>query len=299
MPPGMPPGLPPGIPPGIPGGMMPGSGAAPLPPGLFQGGAPPFGKDFKMPEGFKWPEGVKPPAGFPGADGAGAGAAAGDSSSGGGGSGGAGTGADDHGHGVLSRPGRIAEEDLPPRIPLAPYPLTDAQRHYYAALGGTGKAPSEEGIEPAPKDPKRARALVVICYNRPDYLRRTLNAVATRMPSFNRPHIYVSQDGDVASVTDVITEFASTFASRHPDVPFRHIRHPAGALRGDNVPQWATGYYKLSQHFGWALTKLFDEMGHPRVIVLEDDLEIAVDFFDFFSAVEPLLDTDPNLLGAR
>ncbi|RYG49891.1 hypothetical protein EON67_06270 [archaeon] len=29
------------------------------------------------------------------------------------------------------------------------------------------------------------------------------------------------------------------------------------------------GYYKLSDHFKWALSHLFDTQGHPRVITLE------------------------------
>ncbi len=193
-----------------------------------------------------------------------------------------------------------------------PYPLSDDQRRYYAQVTPGSPSPSVasgEGIEPSPKNPRNARALLIICYNRPEYLTRTLQSVHDRLPLFNRPHIYVSQDGDVASVTRVIADFAAKFKANHPDVPFNHILHPANdasssssaALRGGAPaappPAWATGYYKLSQHFRWALNKLFEEVHHPRVIILEDDLEIAVDFFDYFSAMEPLLDTDESLLA--
>lgn len=34
-----------------------------------------------------------------------------------------------------------------------------------------------------------------------------------------------------------------------------------------------------------------------QVIVLEEDLEIAPDFFNFFGALAPLLDTDPTLMA--
>jgi hypothetical protein len=40
------------------------------------------------------------------------------------------------------------------------------------ASGGVGSS-----VEPAPRDPSVARALLVICYNRPEYLRRTLTSV--------------------------------------------------------------------------------------------------------------------------
>jgi alpha-1,3-mannosyl-glycoprotein beta-1,2-N-acetylglucosaminyltransferase len=102
-------------------------------------------------------------------------------------------------------------------------------------------------------------------------------------------------------VAAVIADFARAFAQRHPDVPFARLQHPAGALRGsrDGPPKaWETGYFKLAQHFGWALGELFEARGHPRVIVLEDDIEVAVDFFDMFSAMEPLLEADRTLLGA-
>lgn len=35
-----------------------------------------------------------------------------------------------------------------------------------------------------------------------------------------------------------------------------------------------------------------------RVIVLEEDLQIAPDFFEFFAAVAPLVDSDPTVSDA-
>ena len=34
-----------------------------------------------------------------------------------------------------------------------------------------------------------------------------------------------------------------------------------------------------------------------RVIILEEDLEISSDFFEFFAALSPMIDTDDSLLG--
>jgi hypothetical protein len=55
-------------------------------------------------------------------------------------------------------------------------------------------------------------------------------------------------------------------------VHLRHAQDPSNAAR-----QWG-GYYALAQHFGAALGRVFGDpdKGHPRVIILEDDLEIAV-----------------------
>lgn len=70
---------------------------------------------------------------------------------------------------------------------------------------------------------------------------------------------------------------------RAPDVPVTHLQHtqdPSNAAR-----QWG-GYYALAQHFGWALGQVLGAPGggdngsgrppHPRAIVLEDDLDVAV-----------------------
>lgn len=155
-------------------------------------------------------------------------------------------------------------------------------------------------VEASPVSPSSARALLVICYNRPAYLKRTLRAVLSRLPTYDRPHVYISQDGEDREVTAAIGELAGEFAAQAPDVPFTHWHHPpvTPKLRGGGaVDGWAVSYYKLAQHFGWALDRLFSERNHPYVIVLEDDLEVAVDFFQYFSAMAPLLDADDTLLA--
>jgi alpha-1,3-mannosyl-glycoprotein beta-1,2-N-acetylglucosaminyltransferase len=157
---------------------------------------------------------------------------------------------------------------------------------------------NQQDIEPAPQSTMNARALLIICYNRPDYLTRSLNEVLQRLPSYNRPHIYISQDGNDKSVTDVINQFSKLFLLSAKDVPFTHLVHPTPVkLRGNPSQQWEMGYYKLSQHFEWALGEVFSR-GHPRTIVLEDDISVGIDFFDYFSNIESILDTDHSVLAA-
>ena len=162
--------------------------------------------------------------------------------------------------------------------------------------GGGGSGGNALPIEPAPADPASARALLVICYNRPAYLTRTLAAVLARLPRYNRPHVVVSQDGSDAAVTAVVKDFQQRFAAAAPDIPFTHWLHPAGSAVVPAGQSQYAGYYRLAQHFGWALGRLF-AAGHPFVIVLEDDLEVAVDFFDYFTATEALLAGDESLLA--
>ncbi len=72
------------------------------------------------------------------------------------------------------------------------------------------------------------------------------------------------------------------------------------------------GYLKISRHYKWALTQVFDEMDYNHVIIVEgkeqrlqwkrchypppstDDLEIAPDFFSYFSSLLPVLTSDPQ-----
>ena len=36
----------------------------------------------------------------------------------------------------------------------------------------------------------------------------------------------------------------------------------------------------------------FQDLGHSQVIIVEDDLEVAPDFFDYFEATLPILNAD-------
>lgn len=114
----------------------------------------------------------------------------------------------DHAAGAWSEPSGAVSPDAPLETVSKP-----AERHVPALTPPTSSR-FPAGIEPAPADPRQARALLVICYNRPDYLRRTLSSVLERLPAYNRPHVYISQDGEVPGVTAVIKEMQQAFAQR-------------------------------------------------------------------------------------
>ncbi|CAM9982748.1 unnamed protein product, partial [Hapterophycus canaliculatus] len=135
---------------------------------------------------------------------------------------------------------------------------------------------------------------------RPEYLERTLRAVAEYHPGSSRGAAYaipvvVSQDGTSQRVADVISKFKTSMAGRSYVI---HIQHEP--TRGESRP-----YYKLSAHYKWALSQAFDELERAgynwalkdKVIILEEDLEIAPDFFEYFSATAPLLDQDETLMA--
>jgi len=152
--------------------------------------------------------------------------------------------------------------------------------------------------------------LIIASANRPDYLQRTLAAVVQYYPysSSSSVSVVVSEDGNNPKVADVVRAAKEELIRKSPSsiwskqhISFNHIHHPASPdLQNRN------GYYKLSSHFKWALTEAFSgeavvpklDVPVGRVIILEEDLEIAPDFFEFFGAMAPLVDSDPTLLCA-
>jgi len=135
-------------------------------------------------------------------------------------------------------------------------------------------------------------ALLVICSNRPQYLERSLSYVIDYHPGESLP-IFISEDGKSDQVFDVIQKARIKLEARGlTSVPLTHILHPT---TGEYYPD---GYYKLATHFKWALTQVFNSKNIKRVIILEEDLQIAPDFFEFFASTLTMLDNDNTLLTA-
>ncbi|XP_075587584.1 alpha-1,3-mannosyl-glycoprotein 2-beta-N-acetylglucosaminyltransferase [Dermatophagoides farinae] len=65
-------------------------------------------------------------------------------------------------------------------------------------------------------------------------------------------------------------------------------------LKGKNQKKFK-GYYKISRHYGWALNYTFNTLNYDTVLIVEDDLDIAPDFFEYFLALYPILRSDPSL----
>lgn len=55
------------------------------------------------------------------------------------------------------------------------------------------------------------------------------------------------------------------------------------------------GYVRIAQHFGFVMRKMFDSFGFEAVIFVEEDMEVAPDFFSYFGAMMPLLQQDKDL----
>ncbi|KAJ7555204.1 hypothetical protein O6H91_05G026200 [Diphasiastrum complanatum] len=124
--------------------------------------------------------------------------------------------------------------------------------------------------------------------NRADYLERTITSVLRyHVPFASKFPLFISQDGDDKSVRMKARSFYQFSHMQHIDPDPPKSNHP-----GENI-----AYYKIARHYKWALTQLFDKQNFQRVIILEDDMEISLDFFDYFEATAPLLDQDSSLVA--
>jgi len=120
-------------------------------------------------------------------------------------------------------------------------------------------------------------------------LRRTLDSLWSTQPTGRTIPVFVSQDGDHAGVSDVIRTYPRPIT--HLTFLFQEI------ITNDPLYKPHKTYFKIAQHYRIALDKVFDK-GFDRVIIIEDDMEFAPDFFSYFEAVAPIVESDSSLLCA-
>ncbi|XP_020530022.1 alpha-1,3-mannosyl-glycoprotein 2-beta-N-acetylglucosaminyltransferase isoform X2 [Amborella trichopoda] len=131
-------------------------------------------------------------------------------------------------------------------------------------------------------------AVVVMACNRPDYLERTIQSILKYHKSVaSKFPLFVSQDGTHETVKSKALSYDQVTYMQHIESsPIRTER-----------PGELIAYYKIANHYKWALHRLFDEYNFSRVIILEDDMEIAPDFFDYFGAASLLLEKDNTIMA--
>jgi len=134
--------------------------------------------------------------------------------------------------------------------------------------------------------------LLIFTFQRADYLERSLTEIFENIPTtchIGCP-VIISQDGDIQAVTEVI----KSFQSRYKNIPVIHLKHK-------KVGAGLTGYQALGTHYQWGLSTTFAGIeNYPkpeRLIILEEDLLISHDFFDYFANMAHYLDKDESLLA--
>ncbi|GJP31433.1 hypothetical protein CLOM_g12263 [Closterium sp. NIES-68] len=131
-------------------------------------------------------------------------------------------------------------------------------------------------------------AVVIMACNRVDYLDRTIQSVLLHHKGLDTKFpLFISQDGTNAGVKERAKQAQQ----------FTYLQHIEAAPPRMNNPGENIAYYRIAEHYKFALTELFDRRQFPRVIILEDDMELAPDFFDYFEATSNLLDVDESILA--
>ncbi|XP_064595956.1 alpha-1,3-mannosyl-glycoprotein 2-beta-N-acetylglucosaminyltransferase-like isoform X1 [Liolophura sinensis] len=116
---------------------------------------------------------------------------------------------------------------------------------------------------------------------------KSLDLLLRLRPSADRFPIIVSQDCGHTQTAKVIQAYGSQV---------KHIQQPD--LSDIVLPpkeKKFKGYFKISRHYKWALNQIFHTFNYSAVIVVEDDLYVSPDFFEYFAATYPYLHEDPLL----
>ncbi|XP_021170763.1 alpha-1,3-mannosyl-glycoprotein 2-beta-N-acetylglucosaminyltransferase b isoform X2 [Fundulus heteroclitus] len=140
----------------------------------------------------------------------------------------------------------------------------------------TTPAPSPEFIIP----------ILVIACDRVT-VKRSLDRLIMYRPSAELYPIIVSQDCGHAETARVISSYGEQVT---------HIKQPElSDIKVRPEHRKFQGYYKIARHYRWALNQVFHTFSQSTVVIVEDDLEVAPDFFEYFRALYPILRSDPTL----
>jgi len=116
---------------------------------------------------------------------------------------------------------------------------------------------------------------------------RALDLLLTYRPSKEQFPIIVTQDCGHKETREVIQGYGDqVIYIQQPDLSDPVVPSKEKKFKG---------YFKIARHYGWALNQTFTQMGYEQVVIVEDDLEISPDFFEYFTATLPILRADKSL----
>ncbi|XP_020280160.1 alpha-1,3-mannosyl-glycoprotein 2-beta-N-acetylglucosaminyltransferase [Pseudomyrmex gracilis] len=129
-------------------------------------------------------------------------------------------------------------------------------------------------------------AILVVSCNRVT-VGRCLDQLIKLRPNKEQFPIVVSQDCDHRQTAEVIARYGNELLHvKQPDQSDIEIPPKEKKFRG---------YFKIARHYKWALNKVFVNLGYSTAIIVEDDLDIAPDFYEYFLGTYPLLVNDTSL----
>jgi alpha-1,3-mannosyl-glycoprotein beta-1,2-N-acetylglucosaminyltransferase len=140
-------------------------------------------------------------------------------------------------------------------------------------------------------------SVLILCYNRPQYLDRTMRSLFS-LPQAKHANIFISQDGNHQAVTDVITKWTN-LKHNVKHLRFNYDEDKWGSSKNPNYVSgmYSNAYFKISAHYFFALDSVFSSDNTiSEIIILEDDMELAIDFFPYFTNMRKLLEQDSSIL---
>uniref|UniRef100_A0AC35UEN7 Alpha-1,3-mannosyl-glycoprotein 2-beta-N-acetylglucosaminyltransferase n=1 Tax=Rhabditophanes sp. KR3021 TaxID=114890 RepID=A0AC35UEN7_9BILA len=124
--------------------------------------------------------------------------------------------------------------------------------------------------------------ILVLSHNREDGLKRILSQVTRYRPNATQFPVFISQNNVDLTIELITNEFQSQFSNLfhwHPD----RLKF----TEGDQL--------NYDEHLIYGLDTLFKEMNYTDAIVLEDDIDISRDIFNYFGHFKAALDLDETI----
>jgi GNT-I family len=130
--------------------------------------------------------------------------------------------------------------------------------------------------------------VVVMAADRPNVLRQSL-AVLLSARGVTASDVVVVQDGVVEEVRRAAEAYGVRVVQRE-----RPGAAAGGGLRGSHM---VDGSVRIAEQYGAALALMFDRVAPeaPGIIILEDDMLVSPDFYEYFHATAGLLEADRSL----
>jgi len=125
---------------------------------------------------------------------------------------------------------------------------------------------------------------LIMCYQRVNALKRALEKIFRYKPT--DVDLIISQDGNNTEMKTYIDSLGKN-VSKH----LMHQNRETPCLKNSNENP---GYYYISQHYRYALHSVFS-VPYEFAILLEEDIEIAPDFFSYILSSRALLQQDNTL----
>jgi hypothetical protein len=123
--------------------------------------------------------------------------------------------------------------------------------------------------------------IVLLTCNRPALLRETLTSLL-KVQGVLKDQILIVQDGNMQEVATVVKESNLALLQNLSGL---RLRGGAGS----------DGASRIAQHYKYALSAAFDRFPQASaLIIVEDDLLFAPDFYYYLTAMAPIIDLDPS-----